>query len=86
MDILGSLGLLIVIFLAFVFMAGGRLSSILNPAIRIVERLVALVIRAVTAILGTVFKLGAGSIKLPKSLDSREAKPPGPPPPRWKDD
>jgi hypothetical protein len=85
MDILLSLGLIVGILLALNFMAGGRHSTILRPAIRIAENLLTVAIRIITTVLGSVFKLGAGSVKLPKSMDSREHKPPGPPPPRWKD-
>ncbi len=80
-----SLGLLVGILLALNYMAGGRHSTIVRPAIRMAENLLTVSIRIVTTVLGSVFKLGAGSVKLPKSMESREHKPPGSPPPRWKD-
>jgi len=86
MEILSSLGLLILILVAFGVMAGGRAPSLLRPAIRIVEKLLGFAIRGVTQVLGALFRVTGGSVKLPRQ--NRNSDPehgPGPPPPRWKD-
>jgi ABC-type polysaccharide/polyol phosphate export permease len=82
MEIFSSLGLLIVIMVALNIMAGGRASSVLLPAMRLVEHLLAILIRTLFTVLGVIFKIGAGSIKLPGSIN-RKDRPAGPPPPRW---
>ncbi len=83
MDIIWSLGLLVVIVLAFNFMAGGRSSSIIRPTVRLAENLVAFAVKAVLNTLGAVFRIGGGSVKLPKSNPGKDNGPSGPPPPRW---
>lgn len=86
MEILSSLGLLVLILVAFGVMAGGRASSLLRPAIRIVDKLLAFAIRGVTQVLGAVFRVAGGSVKLPRqNRNSDSDHGPGPPPPRWKD-
>lgn len=87
MDLIWSLGLIVVILLALNHMAGGRASGVLRPVTRIVSNLVSMVVRAVLALFGSVLRIGAGSVKLPKSGgDKKETgRGPGPPPPRWKD-
>ncbi len=85
MDIIWSLGLLVVIFVAFGVMSGGRAPSILRPAIQVVERLLTFAVRGIVRIFGSVFRIGASSIKLPKGPTKENDRGPGPPPPRWKD-
>lgn len=84
MDILWSLGLIVVALLAINHMAGGSPANVLRPATGIVTRLVSMVLGIVGRIFGTAFRLGAGSVKLPK-LDEKHDndRGPGPPPPRW---
>lgn len=83
MDILSSLGLLVVIFIAFGIMAGGRAPSLLRPAIRIVESLLTFALRGVSQVVGAVFRVGGGSVKLPGRRHNESGQPPGPPPTRW---
>lgn len=83
MDIIWSLGLLVVIVLALNFMAGGRSSTIIRPTVRLVENLVTVAVKAVVNALASVIKIGGGSVKLPKSNPGKDNGPSGPPPPRW---
>jgi len=85
MDLIWSLGLIVVLLLALNHMAGGRASNVLRPVIGIISNLVSVVVRAVLALLGSVLRIGAGSVKLPKpGGDTKETgRGPGPPPPRW---
>ena len=87
MDLIWSLGLIVVILLALNHMAGGRSSTVIRPLTGIVARLISLVVRALVAFVSSVFRIGAGSIKLPKPGAGRkdDDRGPGPPPPRWKD-
>jgi hypothetical protein len=85
MDLIWSLGLIVIILLALNHMAGGRASGVLRPVTRIVSNLVSMVVRAVLALFGSVLRIGVGSVKLPKpGGDKKETdRGPGPPPPRW---
>ena len=85
MDILWSVGLLVVILLALNFMAGGRASGVIRPVTGIVSNLVSMVVRALLSLVGSLFRIGAGSLKLPKPGGSKKDsdRGPGPPPPRW---
>ncbi len=87
MDLIWSLGLIVVLLLALNHMAGGRSSNVIRPVTRIASNLISMVVRAVLALFGSVFRIGAGSVKLPKlGGDKKETdRGPGPPPPRWKD-
>jgi hypothetical protein len=87
MDLIWSLGLIVVILLALNHMAGGRSSTVIRPVTGIVAGLISLVVRALVALCNSVFRIGAGSIKLPKPGAGRkdDDRGPGPPPPRWKD-
>jgi len=87
MDLIWSLGLIVVILLALNHMAGGRSSTVIKPVTGIVAGLISLVVRALVAQAGSVFRIGAGSIKLPKPGAGQKDndRGPGPPPPRWKD-
>ncbi len=85
MDLIWSLGLIVIILLALNHLAGGRASGVLRPVTQIVSSLVSMVVRAVLALFGSVFRIGAGLVKLPKpGGDKKETdRGPGPPPPRW---
>lgn len=83
MDIIWSLGLLVVIVLAFNFMAGGRSSTIIRPTVLLVENLLAFAVKAVVNTLGAIIRIGGRSVKLPKSNPGKDNGPAGPPPPRW---
>lgn len=86
MEIIASIGLLIIILIAFSLMAGGRASNVLRPATGILNRLIALVVRLVLSVCGAVLKLGGGLLKLPKPgplPPKDDNRGPGPPPPRW---
>lgn len=87
MDLIWSLGLIVVILLALNHMAGGRSSTVIRPVTGIVAGLISMIVRALVALFSSVFRIGAGSIKLPKPGAGRkeEDRGPGPPPPRWKD-
>lgn len=86
MDILWSVGLIVVLLVALTNMAGGRASSVLRPVSGIATRLLSMVARAVLNLAGVIFKVSVGTIKLPKSKGSRESERGAePPPPRWKD-
>jgi hypothetical protein len=85
MEILSSLGLLVLILVAFSLMAGGRAANVLRPATRLANNLLALVVRFVLSIFGGLLKLGGRTIRLPKTgpLPKDDNRGPGPPPPRW---
>jgi len=87
MDIVWSLGLIVVLLLALNHMAGGRSSSVIRPVTGIVTRLISMVVRALAGLVGSVLRIGAGTIKMPKvGKDPKDDKRgPGPPPPRWKE-
>lgn len=86
MDILWSLGLLVVLLVALTNMAGGRASSVLRPVAGMVTRLLSMMVRAVLNLVGVVFKVSVGAIKLPRSKGVRETdRGAGSPPPRWED-
>jgi len=83
MELLWSLGLIVVILLALNHMAGGNPSAVLRPTSRLVSSVVGSALRLVTGLFGSVFKIGASSMKLPKQDDHNDSRGPGPPPPRW---
>lgn len=85
MEIISSLGLLLVILLAFNFMAGGRASSILRPAQRLAENLLSFGFKAVVNLVSSIFRLGGSSLKLPNKFAGKDNGPSGPPQPRWND-
>lgn len=88
MDILWSLGLIVVILLALNHMAGGRASNVLRPVTGIASRLLSFAVRLCMSGVGAVVRLIGGSVgsslKLPPagSKTNRES---GPTPPRWED-
>lgn len=85
MDLLWSLGLLIVIFVALNHMAGGSPANVLRPAQNLVSGIVRFAFRLVSNLLGSVFRIGVGSIKqIPQERSKKDNdQGPGPPPPRW---
>ena len=85
MDLIWSLGLLVVILLALNHMAGGRASNIMRPVTGIVSNLLSMIVRFVLSVVSSLFRIGAGSLKLPKPGGSKKDsdRGPGPPPPRW---
>ena len=85
MELIWSLGLLVVILLALNHMAGGRASNVIRPVTNIVGNLLSIVVRALLSLVGSLFRIGAGSLKLPKpgSAKKESDRGPGPPPPRW---
>lgn len=86
MELLWSLGLVVVILLALNHMAGGNPSNVLRPTSRLVTGVVGGIVGLAARILGSVFRIGAGSIgsmKLPKKDDENGRGGSGPPPPRW---
>ena len=85
MDLLCSLGLLVVILLALHYMVGGRASNVIRTVTNIVGNLLSIVVRAMLSLAGSLFKIGAGSLKLPKPGGTKREsdRGPGPPPPRW---
>lgn len=89
MDLIWSLGLIVVILLALNHMAGGRSSNVIRPVTGIATQLISKVVRALAGLVGSVLRLGAGSLtnKLPKVKGNTkdDKRGPGPPPPRWKE-
>jgi len=90
MDILWSLGLIVVILLGLNHMAGGRSSNVLRPVGGIVSGVVSVAVRLCMSVLGTAVRLLGGSLggvlKLPPSGENPHTdKPAGPTPPRWKE-
>lgn len=84
MELLYSLGLIVVILLGLNHMAGGSPANVLRPTAGLVTKVFSGVLRLVTGLVGSVFKIGIGSIgsaKLPGKDDNDRG--PGPPPPRW---
>lgn len=82
MDLLWSLGLIVVILLALNHMAGGNPSNVLRPVGNIAGGMVSFAVRLVSGLLGSVFRIGAQSIKISKTKEKDE-RGPGAPPPRW---
>jgi hypothetical protein len=89
MDLIWSLGLILVVLLALNHMAGGRAASVIRPVTGIVTQLISMIVRALAGLVGTVLRLGAGSltgsltkVKGNTKDDKRGA---GPPPQRWKE-
>jgi len=50
-----------------------------------VERLLSFAVRSIVGIFGAVFRIGGGSVKLPKGQGRKSDERIGPPPTRWKD-
>lgn len=90
MDLLWSLGLLVIIALALNQMAGGRASNVLRPVGNLANGLVTFAVRMCLSGLGTIVRLLGGSVKPGKLPGSpkigADKTPPGPTPPRWGDD
>ena len=83
MDLLWSLGLIVAILLALNHMAGGNPANVLRPVSGLVSGVFGFALRLVTGLVGSVFRIGASSVKLPKQQEKESERGPGPPPPRW---
>ncbi len=85
MDLVWSIGLIVVLLLALNHMAGGRSANVIRPVTRIASNLISMVVRAVLALFSSVFRISAGLIKLPKpgARAKDDERGLGPPPPRW---
>jgi hypothetical protein len=86
MDIIWSLGLIVVLLLALNHMAGGRASGVLRPVSNLVSGLVSFAVRLCFQGLGAVVRLFGGTLKLPGSGTPKirdDKQPPGRSPPRW---
>ncbi|HEY9758784.1 MAG TPA: hypothetical protein V6C97_26690 [Oculatellaceae cyanobacterium] len=88
MDLIWSLGLIVVILLALNHMAGGRASNVLRPVAGIANGVLSFAVRLCMSGIGAVARLIGSSVgsslKLPPagSKTNRES---GPTPPRWED-
>ncbi len=86
MDLIGALLLIVIILLALNHAGGGHHSAVMRPVTGIIRRLVSMAFRAFWNILGTVFRLGGKSIRLPgMNLPKETGRGAAPPQPRWKD-
>lgn len=85
MELLWSLGLIVLLFVALNHMAGGRASSVLRPFTNIASGLVSFAFRLCMSALGGVVRLLGGSVKLPgpPKIGDGKMPPPGRTPPRW---
>lgn len=85
MEIISSLGLIVLILLALNFMAGGKPGNVLNPVSRISSSILALALRIVSRIAASVIGLIGGSIKSipPPGRDDKQGGTSEKPPPRW---
>ena len=82
MEIIWSLGLVVMILLALNYMAGGHPSNVLRPVTGLINGVFAVVLRLSMSALGAVVRLLGATVKLP-SPKARDDKPYGPTPPRW---
>lgn len=84
LDIIAAVTLLVIVLLAFNHMAGGHHRNVIRPATAIATQVLSMAMRGLVSVLSPVFRLGAGSIKLPKLGNTKDdTRGPGPPPPRW---
>lgn len=85
MELVWSIGLVVVILLALNYMGGGRVSGIVRPVTLIVSGLLSLVVRTALSFVRPLLKFATSLLKLPKAgagkKDSERGS--GPPPPRW---
>lgn len=85
MELIWSLGLIVVILLALNHMAGGRASNILGPVANILRWLVFFAFRLCMSGISAILRLLGNSLKLPNSSikfgDDKQS--PGRKPPRW---
>lgn len=65
MDLIWSVGLIVIILLALNHMAGGRASNVLRPVTGIAGGVVSLVVRLCMSALGAVLRLLGGALRLP---------------------
>jgi hypothetical protein len=90
MELLWSLGLIVVILLALNHMAGGRSSNVLRPVGGIIGGLISFTVRLSLSVVRVVLRcLGgsiSGSLNFPPGKANRDTdRPAGPTPPRWDD-
>lgn len=85
MEIISSLGLIVIILLALNFMAGGKSGNVLGPVSRICSNLLAFALRVVSRIAASVIGLIGGSMKSlpPPGRDDKQGGTSEKPPPRW---
>lgn len=86
MDIIWSLGLIVILLLALNHMAGGRASNVLRPVSNLVNGLFSFVVRLVLQAVGGIVRLFGGTLKLPGSGKPKirdDKQPLGRTPPRW---
>lgn len=85
MEILSSLGLIVIILLALNHMAGGKPDNVLKPVGRICSSILGLALGIVSRIAASVLGLIGGSIKSipPPGRDDKQGGTSEKPPPRW---
>ena len=85
MEIISSLGLIVIILLALNHMAGGKPDNVLKPVGRICSSILGLALGIVSRIAASVIGLIGGSIKSipPPSRDDKQGGTSEKPPPRW---
>ncbi|HNB22705.1 MAG TPA: hypothetical protein PKZ32_09815 [Candidatus Melainabacteria bacterium] len=85
MEIISSLGLIVIILLALNHMAGGKPDNVLKPVGRICSSILGLALGIVSRIAASVIGLIGGSIKSipPPGRDDKQGGTSEKPPPRW---
>jgi hypothetical protein len=86
MDIIWSLGLIIIVLVAFNHMAGGRAPNVIRPVSQLVSGLISFLVRICLQGVGGIVRLFGGTIKLSgsgKPKITEDKQPPGRTPPRW---
>jgi hypothetical protein len=85
MEIISSLGLIVIILLALNYMAGGKPDNVLKPVGRICSSILGLALGIVSRIAASVIGLVGGSIKSipPHGRDDKQGGTSEKPPPRW---
>lgn len=85
MEIISSLGLIVIILLALNHMAGGKPGNVLGPVSRICSSILALALGIVSRVAASVIGLVGGSIKSipPPGRDDKQGGTTEKPPPRW---
>jgi hypothetical protein len=72
LDILAAVTLLVIVLLAFNHMAGGHHRNVIKPTTAIATRVLSMAVRGLVSVLSSVFRLGAGSIKLLKLGNTKD--------------
>lgn len=84
MEIISSLGLLLIILLALNFMAGGKPSNVLNPVGRLCSRILGFALGIVGKAASGIIGLLGGSVKsISPPPDRHDGGSSEKPPPRW---